>query len=91
MFHVRYTGHSTEDYLVFKNKIHDLINQNILCFTEEKPNVRTNPLSTHNGPAVSAIIEEEATKSVRGVTNVKTPMRVVIEKLWKHGFPGRYS
>lgn len=48
--------------------------------------MKTNPLPTHNGPAVSAVIEEEGTKSVKEVTDVKTPITVVVDKLWEHGF-----
>lgn len=61
MFHAGYIGHSTEVCLVFKNKVQDLIDQKFLSFTEEKPNMSTNPLPTHNGPVTSAVIEEEGT------------------------------
>lgn len=72
--------------MFFKNKVQDLIYQKILSFTEEKPNVRTNSLPTHNGPEVSAVIEEDGTESVREVADVKTPMTMVVEKLRRHGF-----
>lgn len=61
VFHTGYIGHSTEDFLVFKNKVQDLIYQKIMSFIEENPNIRTNPLPTHNVPAVSAVIKEEGT------------------------------
>lgn len=48
--------------------------------------MKTNPLPNHNGAKVSVVIEEEGTKSVRGVVDVKTLMIVVMEKLWEHGF-----
>lgn len=55
-FHVGYIGHSIEDCWPFKNKIQELINQKVLSFSEEKPNVKTNPLPNHNGPAVSVVL-----------------------------------
>lgn len=46
-YNARFIGHSTEDYWALKYKIQDLINQDILTFSEEKPNVKMNPLPNH--------------------------------------------
>lgn len=56
-----------------------------MSFSEENPNIKTNPLPNHNGPAVNAIIEETS-KPVIGGVDVKTLMSVVVEKLKEHGF-----
>lgn len=36
-----------EGCFVFKNRVQDLIDQNILSFTEEKSKVKENPLPNH--------------------------------------------
>ncbi|XP_050895784.1 uncharacterized protein LOC127102458 [Lathyrus oleraceus] len=85
-YHTGYIGHSTKDCWSLKNKIQELMNQKILSFSEEKPNVKTNALPNHNGSAVNAVIDEDTAKSVRRVINVKTPMSVVVKKLKEHRF-----
>lgn len=60
-FHAGYIGHSTEDYFMFKNRVQELIDQDILSFTEEKPNVKTNMLPNHGSLTINAILEEEVT------------------------------
>lgn len=85
-FHVGYIGNSTKDFLVFTNKVQELIDQKILSFFEEQPNVKTNHLYVHNGLTVNVIEEEEYTEVVREVPKVKTPMIIVLKKLQEHGF-----
>lgn len=46
---------------MFKNKVHELIDQNILSFIEEKPNVKANPLPNHDNQVVNATLEEDST------------------------------
>lgn len=58
-----------------------MINQNILTFSEEKPNVKTNPLPNHSDASVNAMIEEVNAKVVLEVEEVKTLMSVVLQKL----------
>ena len=58
-----------------------MINQEIMSFSEEKPNVKTNPLPNHGGSAVNVVIKEETTESVLRVDNVKTPMSVMLKRL----------
>ncbi|XP_050915167.1 uncharacterized protein LOC127130146 [Lathyrus oleraceus] len=85
-YHAGHVGHSTEDYWPLKNKIQDLINRKILTFSEENPNVKTNPLPNHDGPSVSVVIEEEPAEPVKWVDEVKTSFSVVLRKLEEFGF-----
>ncbi|XP_050876611.1 uncharacterized protein LOC127080324 [Lathyrus oleraceus] len=85
-YHAGFIGYSTEDCWALKYKIQDLINQDILTFSEEKPNVKTNPLPNNCGAAVSAVIGEENTKFILRAEEVKTSMSVVLQKLEQFGF-----
>lgn len=55
-FHAGFIGHSTEDCWALKKRIQELIDQEILSFSEEKPNVKTNPLPNHSGATVNVVI-----------------------------------
>lgn len=59
-FHAGYVGHTVEDCIVFKNRVHNFIEQNILSFTEEKPNVKANPLHNHGNQTLNVIIEKDS-------------------------------
>lgn len=72
--------------MLFKVKVQELIDQKLLSFSEEQPNVKTNPLPSHNGLVVNAIDEEGHTEVANEVAKVKTPMMVIIKKLQEHGF-----
>lgn len=85
-FHVGCIWHSTEDCLVFKIKVQEIIAQKLLSFYEEQSNVNTNPLLLHNGLAVNVIIEKKHTEVVKEVAEIKTQMMVVMKKLKEHGF-----
>lgn len=85
-FHTMYVGYSTEDCWTLKKRVQELIYQEILSFSEEKPNVKTNPLPNHSGAAVNAVIEEENTKVILRVEEVKTPMSIVCRSLNNLGF-----
>ncbi|XP_050876026.1 uncharacterized protein LOC127079686 [Lathyrus oleraceus] len=85
-YHTEFIRHSTENCWALKYKIQDLINQNILTFSEEKPNVKTNHLPNHSGASVNAVIEEASTEVILKVEEVKTPMSVVLQKLEQYGF-----
>lgn len=60
-FHAGCIGHSTEHCIVFKNKVQELIDQDILSFIEEKPNVKNNLLPNHGSLTVNSVLEEEET------------------------------
>lgn len=64
----------------------ELIDHNILSFSKEKPNVKTNPFPIHNIFAVNVIEEEECDELVREVDRVKTLMTIALRKLQEHGF-----
>lgn len=85
-FHAGYIEHSTEDCRALKQRNQELIDQEILSFSEEKSNVKTNPLSNHSGAAVNAVIEEENTKVIQRVEEVRTPMSVVLHRLKQFRF-----
>ncbi|XP_050896761.1 uncharacterized protein LOC127103553 [Lathyrus oleraceus] len=85
-YHAGFIGHSTEDCWELKYKIQDLINQDILTFSEENPNVKTNPFQNHGGASVNIVVEEETTESILRVEDVKTPMSVVLQRLEQFGF-----
>lgn len=52
---------------MFKNKVHELIDQNILSFTEEKPNAKANPLPNHDNQTMNTIIAEDDTEVVSSI------------------------
>lgn len=79
-------GHSIEDCWALKKKIQELIDQEILSFSEEKPNVKTNPLPNHGGAEINAMIEEENSESVLRAEEVKTLMSIVLQRLEQFGF-----
>ncbi|XP_050920203.1 uncharacterized protein LOC127137822 [Lathyrus oleraceus] len=85
-YHAGFIRHSTEDCWALKYKIQDLINQDILTFSKEKPNVKTNPLPNYNGAVVNTVIEEENTKFILRAEEVETLMSVVLQKLEQFGF-----
>lgn len=85
-YHVRFIGHSIEYCWALKYKVQDLINQEILSFSEEKPNVKTNPLPNHGGSAVNVVVEEETTESILRADDIKTPLSVVLKRLEQFGF-----
>jgi hypothetical protein len=64
----------------------ELIDQEILSFYKEKPNVKKNPLPNHSDASVNAVNEEESTKVILKVEEVKTPMSIVLQRLEQFGF-----
>ena len=54
-YHGKTLGHSTEKCLALKYKVQHLIDAGWLTFQEDRPNVKTNPLSNHGGGAINAI------------------------------------
>lgn len=76
-FHVGYIGHSTEDCFVFKNKVQELIDQDITSFTEENLNVKNNLFPNHGGPTVNIVLEEDEIEMVSLVGDLKTPLSII--------------
>lgn len=86
-YHANSEGHSIENYKAFKAKVQSLIDQKMLSFADV-PNVSNNPLPGHGGPSVQAI-EHKDGSLVRDVTEVKTSMVVVRNKLIEAGLIGK--
>ncbi|XP_050909909.1 uncharacterized protein LOC127123752 [Lathyrus oleraceus] len=80
-FHAGYIGYSIEDCWTLKKRIQELIDQEVLSFSEEKPNVKMNPLPNHGGSTVNAVIKEETSEIVLRADDVKTPLSVVLKRL----------
>lgn len=57
---------------------------NILSFTEEKSNVKANPLPNHGNHIVNAILEEDSTEVVCLVDDVKTLWSSISMSIEKH-------
>jgi len=54
-YHGGEVGHSIENCKAFKFKVQSLIDNWLLTFQENKPNVDKNPLSGHAGPSTNAL------------------------------------
>ena len=54
-YHGGTPGQSIEQCVALKHKVQSLIDAGWLTFQEDGPNVKTNPLANHGGPAVNAI------------------------------------
>lgn len=80
-FHAGYIGYSTEDCWTLKKRIQELIDQEVLSFSEEKPNVKMNPLPNHGSSTVNAVIKEETAESVLTADDVKTLLSVLLKRL----------
>ncbi|XP_050896976.1 uncharacterized protein LOC127103785 [Lathyrus oleraceus] len=80
-FHTGYIEHSIKDCWALKKRTQELTDQEIMSFSEEKPNVKTNPLPNHGGATVNAVIEEENAESILRAEKVKTPMSVMLQRL----------
>lgn len=63
----------------------ELIDQDIMSFTEEKPSVKNNLLPNHGGPTVNAVLEEEETNVIGLVGDLRIPLSVISTSLQKHG------
>lgn len=70
---------------MFKNKVQDIFDQNILSFTEEKSNVKANPLPNHGNQTLHAILKEDHTEVVSLVDDVKTVWSSISVSMQKHG------
>ena len=54
-YHSNRIGHDNEDYINLKQKIQDLIYQNMVSFRTAAPNVNNNPLPNHGGININMI------------------------------------
>ncbi|XP_027188420.1 uncharacterized protein [Cicer arietinum] len=82
-YHSGAVGHSTENCLALKFKVHDLLKVGWLNFKENEPSVKNNPLPVHGGPIVNAI--EENHQLIKEVEKIKAPMGLIFSELCKFG------
>nr|XP_012574207.1 uncharacterized protein LOC105852605 [Cicer arietinum] len=82
-YHSGAVGHSTENCLALKFKVHDLLKAGWLNFKENEPSVKNNPLPVHGGPIVNAI--EENHQVIKEVEKIKAPMGLIFSELCKFG------
>ncbi|KAL5177230.1 hypothetical protein HKD37_08G023028 [Glycine soja] len=83
-YHGNTPGHSIEKCLALKYKVQNLIDVGWLTFQEDRPNVKTNPLTNHGGGAVNAIESDRSHRS-KPLKDVATPRRFIFEALQKGG------
>ena len=84
-YHAGAVGHSTENCRALKFRVQDLIDAKWLSFTDDSPNVGSNPLPGHGGPSINAIegtIEHTLKKSVE---DIKTSFRFIFKEMCKFG------
>ncbi|XP_073221270.1 uncharacterized protein [Cicer arietinum] len=87
-YHSGAVGHSTENCLALKFKVHDLLKAGWLNFKENEPSVKNNPLPVHGGPIVNAI--EENHQVIKEVEKIKAPMGLIFSELSKLPCDGTY-
>ena len=68
--------------MAFKHKVQSLIDAGWLTFQEDGPNVKTNPLASHRGPAVN-VVEECGPQRPKQLKDVVTSRRFILEALRK--------
>jgi len=65
--------------------VKNLINAKWLSFTDDSPNVGSNPLPAHGGPSVNAIGETIGRTLKKNVEDIKTPLKVIFNEMCKFG------
>ncbi|XP_027912207.1 uncharacterized protein LOC114171269 [Vigna unguiculata] len=90
-YHGGAIGHSTEKCLSYKHKVQALIDSGWLKFQENKPNIKTNPLSGHDNASINAI-DLEGRQLVKNVSEIKSSRRFIFEALLTIGLlEGEYN
>ena len=85
-YHSGNRGHSTEDYITLKKRVHDLIKVGALAFDDDVvPDVNRNPLSDHQRSKINAISSDPELQIEKNVKAVCMPMETVYEALLKVG------
>lgn len=69
---------------MFKNRVQDLIDQNMISFTEEKPNVKAKPWPNHHNQTMNDIIKEDIKEVIHLVEDVNTQWSVISKSMQKH-------
>jgi len=83
-YHGNTPAHSIKKCLALKYKVQHLIDAGWLTFQEDRPNVKTKPLTNHGGGAVNAILLDRPRRS-KPLKDVATPRRFIFEALQKGG------
>jgi len=83
-YHGKTPGHAIEKCLALKYMVQHLIDVGWLTFQEDRPNVKTNPLTNHGGGVVN-VIESGRLRRSKPLKDMKTPRRFIYEALQKGG------
>lgn len=84
-FHDGSKGHATKNRRAFKARVQDLIDQKLLSFTEEVPNVRNSSLPEHGGQSINVVEKYAEHGLVKKLGSIRTSMAVILEKLTEYG------
>ena len=83
-YHSGNRGHSTEDCIALKRRVHDLIKAGALAFDDDDVlDVNRNPLPDHQRPKINAIGSDSELETKKDVRAVHMPMGTVYEALFK--------
>ncbi|XP_050916145.1 uncharacterized protein LOC127131260 [Lathyrus oleraceus] len=84
-FHEGAPGHDLEGCYALKHRVRELIESKILSFKDMGPNVKKNPLPSHENPGVNAIEDASVGVTVDKVEDVKTPLAAFHARLVEVG------
>ena len=85
-YHPGNRGHSMEDCITLKQRVHDLIKAGALTFEDEDvPNVNGNPLPNHGKPRINVVESDPELLVEKDVRAVCMPMETMYEALIKAG------
>ena len=85
-YHSDNRGHSTEDCIALKRRVHDLIKAGSLTFeNEDVPNMNGNPLPDQVRPKINAVESSPELQVQRDVGVVCMPIEIVHKALFKVG------
>ena len=83
-YHSRNRGHSTEDCITLKRRVHDLIKARALTFDDKNiPDVNRNRLPDHQRPKVNAVESDPELLVKKDDRIVRMSMETVYEALLK--------
>ncbi|XP_039043314.1 uncharacterized protein LOC120182393 [Hibiscus syriacus] len=86
-YHAGISGHTIENYLVFKKLVQRLKQRNVINFGDsEQPNVAQNKLPNYAGTGVNVVIEEKVNGVITEIDEVKSPMDWIWGQMVKVGW-----
>ncbi|XP_016675406.1 uncharacterized protein [Gossypium hirsutum] len=90
-YHAGITGHSIENCMTFKKLVEKLIEMGVIKFDDPPgPNVAGNSLPDHANKGVNAIVESGSKRIKMDISEVKTPLKRVWEKMVEGGLVTRH-